>query len=737
MNKISPLPHKSQDLASIRDAYERLKDMHEEQCILHDQLHMQAIALDEQIQTLDETIRNLQRDNIAVKSQHNLLFENEYDARRNYYIQFLKSELSDYSREIASLFKNRTYKGIVVGLNAMHELSVQRHQRILKELAQDGYLCFLCESSEQFSIRELNPNLYVIAQQEYLLPVLQNTHVLVLNSWLIQHALIDCLPHRTLWYDVPDQVNGFSYCDDGMLLKHYEALHQADIITYSMKKLQINLGWRSDAIYLSGAVQTADVKAIEAKLQCNVNSLSIYANRSYDRHVSVFTATFLDYEGDNYYSGGAERYLMDLHQLCAELGYELDLYQYGNYSWYRKFRQINVYSLGHAGLNIHEFTMDALVSFNHRFIHTVDGRFDVNIYSAFFQAYPDAAHPSIGISHGVAWDHPQCRFHDPQTFWNSNIRYIESAKKLQKIISVDTNTPNWFQTVSFDTSMKMETIPNYVDPEEFHPDPDCSQNDKIRIVFPRRLYGARGLDLTLDIVDLILERYPQVEFHFVGKGFTEDLQKVEAKQKKWPGRVFRYHRDPDDMHQVYKNADIVLIPTLHSEGTSLSCLEACATGNTVIATRVGGLTDLIIDRYNGRLISPNSKELQEAIIECLNDPEMRQRLSRNAIEVSKAFNKDVWKQRWKQTLLESIQPSPGETDSSSVINRVKTVEIIGYSKEKADVASPLICDFLLKGYAVFIRAEKDDVSNPSFGRLQWISMQTELYFEPDEQLTLS
>ena len=58
------------------------------------------------------------------------------------------------------------------------------------------------------------------------------------------------------------------------------------------------------------------------------------------------------------------------------------------------------------------------------------------------------------------------------------------------------------------------------------------------------------------------------------------------------------------MPQVYRYADIVLIPTKAAEGTSLSCLEAMASGRAVIAGCVGGLSDLIVDGYNGLLLRP-------------------------------------------------------------------------------------------------------------------------------------
>ena len=107
------------------------------------------------------------------------------------------------------------------------------------------------------------------------------------------------------------------------------------------------------------------------------------------------------------------------------------------------------------------------------------------------------------------------------------------------------------------------------------------------------------------------------------------------------------------MPQVYQEADISLIPTLYSEGTSLSCLEAQSTGNIVISTNVGGLPNLIIDGYNGILINPNAHDLMTALDMVLANAQLRKTLSQNAVSVARAFDKSVWEQRWGKIIDEA------------------------------------------------------------------------------------
>ena len=49
------------------------------------------------------------------------------------------------------------------------------------------------------------------------------------------------------------------------------------------------------------------------------------------------------------------------------------------------------------------------------------------------------------------------------------------------------------------------------------------------------------------------------------------------------------------MNEIYNIADIVVIPTTINEGTSLACIESMATARAIIATNVGGLSEVYAD----------------------------------------------------------------------------------------------------------------------------------------------
>lgn len=469
------------------------------------------------------------------------------------------------------------------------------------------------------------------------------------------------------------------------------------------------------------------VDEIENTIKLNPRLWSVYSNIRIDDAIAVMTSSFLGFEGDNYYSGGAERYLLDLQKISKNLGYRYIVFQYGNYPWVRRFKNLDVISLSKEGNNTSVLSLETVKKFNFSYYDFVKGQAKLNIYSAFFEAWPYAASPNIGISHGVSWDSPYAEFNSGLHFWEVNRRFIESAQLCDSVVSVDSNTANWFQTINYSIGHKMQVVPNYVDLELFTPQKtDQSSEEKIVILYPRRLYEARGLYLVLDIVDEILEKYENVEFHFVGKGFDEDTLYVKKKQKKWKERVRWYWLDPDDMHEAYKKADITLVPTLYSEGTSLSCLEAMSSGNAVISTRIGGLTDLIINGYNGLLIEPKSDALKKAIIELIDSPELLMNFKQRAREVAGAFSKDIWIKKWTDVISAKIDLDMEQQHTSS-----RLVEIFLSSDYALNSISDLVIEMLEQGDLVYIRKNKLDYKQQSFGRLQFMPWEYESLSKAD------
>jgi GT2 family glycosyltransferase/glycosyltransferase involved in cell wall biosynthesis len=352
-----------------------------------------------------------------------------------------------------------------------------------------------------------------------------------------------------------------------------------------------------------------------------------------DRQVFILAPQFFNFEGSQLYLGGAERYLVELAKLVQKMGYQPLIYQSGTTSWERQYEDIPVMAIETGGND---------KALNLKFHKMVPTSSPV-IYLAFILAAPHCHPRSIGISHGVFWDknnYSTMEVQAQETAW-----IIAPLTNLSRVVSVDTNTINWVRTVQAYLSEKFVYIPNFVDPNQFHPSQNENE-DKLVILYPRRLYRPRGFWLVKEIIPDILGSYPNLEFYFVGQAEPQEESIVQELVRQYPGQVTWETLPMAEMQRAYQRANITLIPTMHSEGTSLSCLEAMACGTAVIATTVGGLPDLIISEYNGLLVEPNPPALKSALLRLVDDQQLRHNLARRSLEVAYTFNLEHWQAKW-------------------------------------------------------------------------------------------
>ena len=101
----------------------------------------------------------------------------------------------------------------------------------------------------------------------------------------------------------------------------------------------------------------------------------------------------------------------------------------------------------------------------------------------------------------------------------------------------------------------------------------------------------------------------------------------------------------------YKNIDIYVLASRHDEGFGLVVAEAMMHNLPVVATKSGGVIEIIEDGKSGLLVPKNNPErLSKAICNLLNDYELRNKISYNSkVRILKNF--DIQIQREKFLLL--------------------------------------------------------------------------------------
>jgi glycosyltransferase involved in cell wall biosynthesis len=115
------------------------------------------------------------------------------------------------------------------------------------------------------------------------------------------------------------------------------------------------------------------------------------------------------------------------------------------------------------------------------------------------------------------------------------------------------------------------------------------------------------------------------ELVVVGDGPDRPLIEAELDRLALDGRV-RLAGERGDVPDLLSRADVFVLSST-SEGMPISVLEAMAAGLPVVASRVGGVPELVADGETGVLVPPgDSDQLALALGRLLADPELRQRL---------------------------------------------------------------------------------------------------------------
>jgi glycosyltransferase involved in cell wall biosynthesis len=138
------------------------------------------------------------------------------------------------------------------------------------------------------------------------------------------------------------------------------------------------------------------------------------------------------------------------------------------------------------------------------------------------------------------------------------------------------------------------------------------------------------LQAARDIVQEMQDRADRsVRFLVVGDGDLRDRLEDETRAMGLASRVLflGFRRD---LENIYADLDIVVL-TSNNEGTPVCLIEAMAGGKPVVATRVGGVADLVEDNVTGMLVPPGDREaLAKALLVLLGDPALRARLGERA-----------------------------------------------------------------------------------------------------------
>jgi glycogen(starch) synthase len=167
----------------------------------------------------------------------------------------------------------------------------------------------------------------------------------------------------------------------------------------------------------------------------------------------------------------------------------------------------------------------------------------------------------------------------------------------------------------------IEVPPLAPEPLPFHPS---------RLLCLGRLAPEKRFHLALTALSLLSKRYPNVRLVIAGDGPTRtELERQTVELGLTNVVEFAGWIAPEKVPALINTATAVVMPS-RKEGLPLVALEAALMARPIVATRVGGMPEVVVHQQTGLLVEPeNSAELAEAIAYLLDRPEIATRMGQS------------------------------------------------------------------------------------------------------------
>ncbi|MEW6668390.1 MAG: glycosyltransferase family 4 protein [Thermodesulfobacteriota bacterium] len=229
-------------------------------------------------------------------------------------------------------------------------------------------------------------------------------------------------------------------------------------------------------------------------------------------------------------------------------------------------------------------------------------------------------------------------FHDQEPFWRRALfRKLERTASgwCDRMIFISQPLVDWAVREGVTKREKTVTIYSGIELDRFRP-VSPEEKDRLRdrwglarkapvVGMVSKLWEGKGHSVLFPAFRGVREALPDARLVIVGEGYLKDRLVREVAELGLAESVL-FAGFVTEPSQIIATLDVAVLPSFF-EGMGRVLLEAMAMGKPVVATRVGGIPDLVKQGVNGLLVSPGSvPELRDALLRLLKDKETAGRM---------------------------------------------------------------------------------------------------------------
>ena len=233
-----------------------------------------------------------------------------------------------------------------------------------------------------------------------------------------------------------------------------------------------------------------------------------------------------------------------------------------------------------------------------------------------------------GVRHRVHGEHGWGAT-DPQGLNPRNLRIRRACRPaIHRYVPMSQDIERWLEEAVGVEPGRIRQLYSGVDTERFTPSVRClaavgNEGAGVTVGTVGRLDPVKNQAHLLDAFASLRPRFPGLRLTFVGDGPERASLEARSKSLGVAGDV-TFTGARSDTPDLMRGFDVFVLPSIN-EGISNTILEAMATGLPVVAGRVGGNPELVLDGVTGRLYGPaDPGGLEQALSPYLTDSSLRQ-----------------------------------------------------------------------------------------------------------------
>jgi len=224
------------------------------------------------------------------------------------------------------------------------------------------------------------------------------------------------------------------------------------------------------------------------------------------------------------------------------------------------------------------------------------------------------------------------------------LKYLRKYNfKTDLIIAVSSSVKDFLLKKKLAPENRVIVIPNGIELESKKLKVKSKNGDKkfhqITIGSVGNLNKQKGYDYLIEAMAIVVKKYPHITLEIVGDGEEREDLRFKIKDLRLDKNITLLGRR-NDVEKLMKHWDIFVSSSI-AETFGIVLLEAMKNGLPIVATRVGGVPDIITSLKNGLLVAKEDPEsLAEAILKLVDHPSKAAEMVRQGHEIVKKYD---WK----------------------------------------------------------------------------------------------